>query len=341
VRRSRPWRVVAWVLASIGALQPAAAGDAIRVHNTVSDEVGALVDGLRAGAVVNDARYLKIRLGRFMSGVFPVVPLENFTPAPVSNEAVAFARGRPPLLLDNLSWSAFDDTIHATFDDEYAIDVRIWIVHGPFETTRNVALSAAVVTLTIWEHERQGIVFSNVNVTDATDDPDTPSLVDFHCVDDAENIKSLIGHEPGVLNIYYVRTVDFSPPGPPFEPSTTSGVWCSPQQIIAMGRQTSGPLLAHELGHAFGLAHPTQPPAVAQHFDTRNVMHPSSSNREFLTEGQTFRAVIGTFSSINRIYDVRFGQPTRPCPHSATDTDLDCPGLHKRLWEDGPTWPPN
>jgi hypothetical protein len=302
----------------------------------VSDEVGALVDGLRAGVVVNDARYLKIHLGRFMSGVFPVVPLENFTPAPQSNEAVAFARGRPPLLLDYLTWSAFDDTIHATFDDEYAIDVRIWIVHGPFETVRNVALSGVVATSTIWEHERQGIVFSNVNVTDATGDPDTPALVDFRCNDDAENIKSLIGHEPGVVNIYYVRTVDFGS-----GPATTNGVWCFSQQIIAMGRQTSGPLLAHELGHAFGLAHTTLPPEVAQHFDTRNVMHPASSNREFLTEGQTFRAVIGSFSSINQIYDVRFGKPTRSCPHGASDTDLDCPGLHKRLWEDGPTWPPN
>ena len=119
------------------------------------------------------------------------------------------------------------------------------------------------------------------------------------------------------------------------------GVWCHSQQIIAMGRQTSGPLLTHELGHAFGLAHTTRPPAVAQHFDTRNVMHPASSNREFLTEGQTFRAVIGSFSSINQIYDVRFGKPTRSCPHGVSDTDLDCPGLHKRLWEDGPTWPPN
>jgi hypothetical protein len=334
VRVHRLWPVTAWLLAASSLLSPVVSGDVIRVHNTANDDVGALVDGLRAGIAVNDARYLKLNLGGFINGLFPIVPLEEFTPAPQSNEAIVFARGRPPLLLDNLNWSVFDDTIHANFDDEYAIDVRIWIVHGPFETVRNVALNAGVVTSTIWEHERQGIKFSNFEVTDATDDPDAPGLLDFppFC-EGAEELQTRIGFEPGMVNIYYVRTVDFGS-----GPGTTSGVWCGSERIIAMGYQTSGPLLAHELGHSFFLGHLSPWP---EHFDTSNVMEHSSPNREFLTEGQTFRTVYQPLSSINNIYDVRTGKPTRNCPQGVSDTDLDCPGLHKRLWEDGAAWPPN
>ena len=77
MHRSPAWRIAAALVALAGVLSPAVAGDAIRVHNTRFDEVGAFVDGMRGGVVVNDASYLKLKLGGFFGGVFPAIPLDR------------------------------------------------------------------------------------------------------------------------------------------------------------------------------------------------------------------------------------------------------------------------
>ena len=62
--------------------------------------------------------------------------------------------------------------------------------------------------------------------------------------------------------------------------------------------------------------------------------------REYLTEGQTFRAHLATNSVINTTYNLRPGQTTRNCTAlSETATD-DCPAIQKRIWPDG-TFPAN
>jgi hypothetical protein len=107
-----------------------------------------------------------------------------------------------------------------------------------------------------------------------------------------------------------------------------------------MGRYTHGLLMAHELGHAFNLSHTTGPGSVGL-FDTTNVMHNNSSSREYLTEGQNYRVVYDALSSINDLYRVREGQPTRACPHHYVESNLTCPPIQKRIWADGASWPPN
>jgi hypothetical protein len=311
------------------ASQPGHAGDLIQVHNTATKEIGALVDGFRGHAPVNDARYVRLDLGGFFDAVFPVIPLDDFTLDASRNEIIAFARGRPPVLVSDVPWTALNDRIDVAFDEEYRIPVYIWIVQGPFEDVRLWAAGATVTTAMIWTQERTGIAFSDVEINDVTADATEP-LLDFSCWADATAIKSL-GHDPDGVNIYYVRTVDFGT-----GPGLGNGVWCGNARIIAMGRNTSHRLLAHELGHAFSLAH-----IDAQHFDTTNVMHPSSAVREYLSEGQNFRAVYNGASSINSIYDVRDGQAIRNCPHHYNDADRICPPVQKRIWADGPAWPPN
>jgi hypothetical protein len=321
-------------LLGVLALAPCFAGDAIRPQNTSTTEIGALVDGNKQNSAVNDEGYVSLDLGSFFNALFPIIPLDNFVDASGANEIIGFARRRPPVLLEDIPWTAVNDTVDLVFEDEYRIPVHVWIVQGPFEGPGSVAAVAAngnVSTSMIWADERQGIAFSSFEIFDRTTDDDAAQFLDFSCGADQLDIKALIGHTPGVLNIYYVNRVDFGT-----GPSTTHGVWCSGGEIIAMGRNTSGPLLCHEIGHAFSLAHTNGEP---ENFDNTNVMDHSSPVRQYLTEGQTFRAVFSGVSSINRIYDVRAGEVIRSCSHYAvTDT---CPAIYKRVWDDGPAWPPN
>jgi hypothetical protein len=323
------------LLLGLSVLAPGHAGDLIELQNVSTKEVGALVDGFGNGIRVNDRSFLRLDLGGFFGAVFPVIPLDNFTLDTTLNEIIAFAHRRPAVLVEDVPWTALNDRVDVVFDDEYRIPIHIWIIQGPFDDLQLRAANATVATSVIWSEERTGLAFGSIEFTDATNHPDAAQFLDFTCIPDAADIKSTIGHVPGQLDVYYVNRVDFGQ-----GPGTGNGVWCGSENIIAMGRTTSFPLLAHELGHAFSLAH-TNVGAGLDHFDTTDVMHPSSNNRQFLTEGQNFRAVYNNSSSINRVYDVRAGQPTRTCAHHYADTNPLCPAIQKRIWADGPSWPPN
>jgi len=287
------------------AVLPGHAGDLIELQNAATEEVGALVDGSRGSLRVNDARYLKLNLGGFFDAAFPVIPLDEIGFDATRNEIIAFARRRPPVLVPDVPWTPFSDRIDVAFDDELRIPIQIWIVQGPFEDQR---LRAAEASL---------------------------PFLDFNCTNDGQTIKTLIGYVPDRLNIYYVNRVDFGT-----GPSSSRGVRCSTSKIIAMGRNTSGMLLAHELGHGLSLIHPTGPAAEGL-VDTTNIMHNLSAVREFLTEGQNFRAVYNPTSALNEIYDVRAGRPTRGCSQHYRDDVANCPAIQKRVWADGASWPPN
>lgn len=327
MRRSMSGAVV---LVALWSLHHARAGDTLKPTHGGSREKGAIVDGVADGVTVNDRGYTELQGGAFLSALFPVIPLDNFTPSSATNEAIAFAGRHPPVLVP-ITWTAGSDAVTFAFEDEYHIPVQVWIVQGPFDVVRNLAVDASVETSGIWAGERQGLAFESFDVVDATGDPDAPAVVEFAC---AVDVKTLIGFVPGRVNVYYVHTVNFGNGA-----ATTNGVFCG-GGVIGMGDNTSGHLLAHELGHAFYLFHTNTLPAW---FDTQNVMDPASSDRRYLTEGQTFRAVFTSFSALNSTYDVRPGMPTRDCdPLAASDTTNGlCPPVQKRVWADGPVWPPN
>jgi hypothetical protein len=317
------------------AVLPGHAGDLIELQNAATEEVGALVDGSRGSLRVNDARYLKLNLGGFFDAAFPVIPLDEIEFDATRNEIIAFARRRPPVLVPDVPWTPFSDRVDVAFDDELRIPIQIWIVQGPFGDQRLRAAEASLATGMAWLNERTGIAFSTVEITDATTDPDVEPFLDFNCTNDGQAIKTLIGYVPDRLNIYYVNRVDFGT-----GPSSSRGVRCSTSKIIAMGRNTDGMLLAHELGHGLSLIHPVGSAADGL-VDTTNIMHNLSSVREFLTEGQNFRAVYNPSSALNEIYDVRAGRPTRGCSQHYRDDIANCPAIQKRVWADGASWPPN
>ncbi len=326
------WPLALGLLLAAG---PLAAGDVLRPLNTATNDMGALVDGFDGSAAVNDERYTAPDLGGFLNALFPAIPIASYTSDVGRNEVFGFARRRPPRLVEEVPWTPATNIVELPFEDEYLIAVHVWIVQGPFASVSASAAEAALTTSRIWAEERLGVAFSSFSIVDATVDPDAASLVDFDC-SKAGAIQQLIGHDPSGVNVYYVNTVDFGS-----GPSTGSGVWCFGDRIVAMGKTSSDHLLAHELGHGFNLGHTNPASAPAGLFDSTNVMHNSSSNRRYLTEGQTLRAVFHSMSALNEIYDVRAGELTRDCAHEFGEANGACPPVQKRIWSDGAGWPPN
>jgi len=68
-----------------------------------------------------------------------------------------------------------------------------------------------------------------------------------------------------------------------------------------------------------------------------NVMHSQSSGRQYLTEGQIFRAHLRTNSAINQLFGLRLGLPMRDCDRDTPA--LNCPPIRKRVWADGSRLP--
>ncbi|MGH9929113.1 MAG: hypothetical protein ACREA9_07790 [Pyrinomonadaceae bacterium] len=298
------------------------AGCADKVHptNGGTGENGVLVDGTKSASFQNDQRFTGTAGNDIGVGQFTT-----------TGEVIGYTNEHPPTLLPNVAWTSGDDTANLNFENKYRVPFFVWIVKGPFAAQQGVAINACVKTSQIWGDERQGIGFSTFTITDATANANAANFFAFTCGQVA-NIKSQIGFNAGGVNIYYVDTVDFGSGA-----ATTNGVWCG-GNVVAMGRNASDHLFSHEIGHAFSLDHVN---SLTTFFDTTNVMHNASNNRNFLTEGQTFRAVVNSGSVINNAYNARPGLVTRNCGNSTDTTIPDCPPVQKRIWADGAIWPPN
>lgn len=302
--------------------------DFIELQNA-SGDAGLLIDGAESsdGAVVNDrgrARTgngdISVNVGRLTSAT-----------APNRNEAIAFGEDRAPRRGDMPWTSGGGDEFSLALGGRLSLPVTVWIVQGPFNTQRDHAIDACVETSAVWDDERMGIRFSNFQIKDATNDPDIDNAILNSTGGDSRNwddFSNEIGFDAGRVNIYWINMV---------EGSTTTG-WSDFGGRIVMGKNTGDELLAHELGHAFNLLHPVGCGGSTVNFDPTNVMWQCSSSRQYLTEGQIFRAHFNTGSSVNVLYGARPGEPTAAC-QSGTQT-AECPALNRRLWADG-SYPAN
>jgi hypothetical protein len=294
--------------------------DTLRLRNAAGD-AGILVDGTRAGTVVNDRSFLgsasgdvEILLGS-MTGAAP----------PGRNEVVAFGALRRPMRVST-PWTDGHDAFALALADPVDVALTIWIVQGPFAAQRDHAAEACIRTGEIWETERAGMRIGECRIIDATADPDITGAILNSVGGDARNwddFSARIGFEAGRVNVYWINTV---------EGATTWG-WSDFGARIVMGRDTGVELLAHELGHALSLQHPAGCGAAHSDFDATNVMWPCSDVRAYLTEGQTFRAHFNASSAVNAIYGARPSEPTVACWSNGQTPE--CPGLERRLWSDG------
>jgi len=284
--------------------------DLVKVNNTSTSQVGLLVDGIKGGGHQNDASFTTTgtrNVGKFT--------------APGSNgEIIGFNSGRPVAVTSGVNWTANRDEPEVNFNNIIQIPIKVWIVKGDFATQRAMVINHCIYTANVLSTERMGIQFSPFDIVDATGNPDASDYYDFTCSMQT-GIKNDIGNDANKINVYYVGTVDGG---------SSRGQACAiGSDFVAMGENTLSDLLVHELGHDFGLFHTN----TNANFDQTGIMHSTSATREFITEGQLFRAHLLSNSALNQVYNARPGEPTRSCGHNTSS--VTCPSIDKRIWDDG------
>ncbi len=328
-------------------------GDIVSFYNTCNcsgAEKGLLVDGQRNdGPTLNDKIYRTTSGSGLRVGNFIAPP-----PAPALGEIIAFAEGHPPALLAPQSsdpfWTSSTDRKKIVFECPYHLPVHVWIIVQPTFPPEEYKRR----TLQIWESEYQGIDFLYFKTDDRTDRTTHPvrdiAINGFRCDGAANFVSDLTtgGYDQTALNIYFVSAV-IDEGGVGYQ--TSNGIWCyapegAPKKVIVMGRETDLGLLSHEIGHTLGLDH-VDTDTLQARFNGENVMHsypPPEQSRQYLTEGQTFRAVFAHLSVLNPnvLPNIRSG-PMRNCGNDLVDPTRDwtCPPLNWRIWADGEAFPPS
>ena len=288
-----------------------AAFDQVSVLGTRPPVIGLLVDGVSAGSLQNDlpfvAQQSPVDIGAFR-GI-------------LDGEVVGFGNGRAPAI-QSARWTDDADLIELILPDPVVVDLAIWIVHGPFAEQAAWADQAVERTRVIWEAERYGVEIGNVEVIDATANPEASRFFEFNGCGERANAQTAIGRRQGSINIYYVERVDGG---------ADRGRNCPVGgEFIVMAERSGDELLSHEIGHSFGLIHTD---GLTTQFDRTNVMHSASSTRQFLTEAQTFRTHFDNGSILHLALQHLGRGPVRSCPGLA-GTPF-CPPIQMRLWPDG------
>ncbi|HTQ01269.1 MAG TPA: hypothetical protein VMN56_18275 [Casimicrobiaceae bacterium] len=265
------------------------------------------------------------------AGFTTATDMVNVGPRSGSGEVIAFGIDRP-VALQPAAWSTSlgDQLVTVPFAGLIEMPITIWVVAGPFATTSNTAITLWQTAQTLFTAERVGIRMSAVEIVDATANPSATAWSAFTCGDGNANVAALqsaIGARPNRINAYLVGLVDGS---------TSRGNACIVGgNFVAIAAGSGAELLAHELGHDLALEHIDD---LTTDFNTANIMHSASNVRQFLTEGQVFRAHLRASSALNQVYAARPGQPLRDCDRDTLT--LACPPIKKRLWADG-VLPPN
>lgn len=310
-------------------------------------------------------------------------------PLPHTGEVIAFADDSPPLTVTDVDWKIGNTTIDVTLPDNIQIPIKIWIVNSSSQLTyadiHNRAIAAVVRANQIYQDEKQGITLRpdmvSPNYEDKTSAGGAGGFTAFTCSlanpSDLKSIQTVIGHAAGMINVYYVATVESDTSRGTFSPSngfSCIGTYANAADVIAIGIEAGEDLLVHELGHALSNEHVGDDASYATDFDNHNVMHEAPDctrdangqwqcGRAYLTEGQTYRQVANTpvenkgffGSALNdpaiynrslpfrrycgrfRLTDLRIGTTGRVRQPEKSQ----CPPIEKRLWADGVSFGPN
>ena len=229
----------------------------------------------------------------FVTAFVDSLAILPFSDPTAYDEVVAFMADRPPVLLAPVAWSSGRDTLRLDFPEPQTINLTLWVVKGPFEERAASIRENLRNAEKIWGRAGMGLRFGEAEVVDATDHP---RAAEFHgnapapC---AVGVQAAIGERERRINVYYVGML-----------GDYDGYACGSRFILMSERSGHyANLLAHELGHTFGLRH--------EIFGTENVMNPYPGGD--MTEGQIYHAQFGATSSLNTVYQLRPQREQRNC----------------------------
>jgi len=207
-------------------------------------------------------------------------PLETEAPAWMA----AFSRGAPPTVMAP-AWTARSDTIPLAFAPTFKISLTVLVLET-FEQNSAIARRDVNATAAFWRNNPWGLELGDVRIVDATEFANSPVSCSSYPV----------APDPNTINIYYATNAQIG---------TFGGFACS-ARLVLIRPQFSAPtqfLLAHELGHTFGLGHV---------LDASNFMNPSAANGG-VTTGQIFDAHLSPLSAINAVYHFRLASDMNAC----------------------------
>ena len=213
---------------------------------------------------------------------------------PVSfDQLVAYAPGHPPVAVAPVTWTPRPDTVVVRFAAAHRLPLTVWIVQPPFEEMAQVARTHVATMNAIYRANGVGVEFADVTIVDAT-----RFAVEFPATLFASEcngqVLEVVGRARNRMNVYYVPRV-----------AQYAGYACGTDWVFMSPNSGRWPsLLAHEIGHTFGLGHDGWGP--------ENVMNPNSPGGA-LSLGQGFRASFDVRSSLNAVYGLRPESEQRDC----------------------------
>lgn len=176
----------------------------------------------------------------------------------------------------------------------------------------------------IWQANYFGIAIGELTIVDDRKNKYLLDAIEFNCSKHSEKIAKTSKTEDEYIHIFYVKSVDNS---------ECAGYSCNyPKPYCALAYWRNPNLLAHELGHSFGLHHPEIEPKeldlcrkdIAE--DQCNMMWDGcESPRRHFTLGQMIQSYMNSESTLNRKCSSH--DPDKNAV-PLTNADMECGEIH-------------
>jgi hypothetical protein len=278
--------------------------DHIALENNIgNDDAVVLFDAHpRSGTCIEDG----LRRGK------EIIFMGDLNPGACRTEAMIFSDDNAMALITPTWTDSLFDKEPVTLRKILIAPVAVWLVDDDpgTELLAHWGMNAANY---YYNFHNVGIAFSPT-YTDISTNTKAVQLLDGNC-SRVNEIKASSFYRPDQLNVYYVNTLSMSVKG--------RECWGTEPNIIFIARTSDSETPAHEIGHAFSLNHPNDPPAPIPGFGTENIMWSGASGRTNFTIGQALRMNLNAKSMLN-VNHVRLGF-VRDCD-DRTESDI-CPKL--------------